>query len=39
MTETCEAFNVTRAGMCHTPLDERGECPKQHEHGDEFDLR
>ncbi len=33
---TCEAFNVTRAGMCKAPLDKHGECPKAADHGDEF---
>lgn len=33
----CETYNVTRQGMCLALLDLRGECPKQGEHGDEFD--
>lgn len=32
----CEQFNVKRQGMCKALLDERGECPEQGDHGDEF---
>lgn len=35
----CEAFNVVRRGMCKAQLDERGECPQQSDHGDEFSDR
>lgn len=34
----CEMFNVIRLGMCKRTLDERGECPDQGEHGDEFSV-
>jgi len=32
----CEEFNVVRQGMCKATLDDRGDCPDQLEHGDEF---
>ena len=35
----CEEFNVVRQGMCKAPLDSRGECPDQLQHGDEFSVR
>lgn len=35
-THRCEAFNIKRMGMCREPLTERGECPRQGDHGDEF---
>lgn len=35
----CEAFNVERLGMCKRSLDERGECPDQLDHGDEFSVQ
>lgn len=35
----CEAFNVTRQGMCKRPLTPQGDCPDALDHGDEFDVR
>jgi hypothetical protein len=38
-TLRCLAFNVTKQGSCDAVLDERGECPRQLEHGDSSDAR
>lgn len=36
-TNTCEAYNMRRHGLCDAPLDNHGECPRQDEHGDYYE--
>lgn len=37
MTARCDAYSLSRHGLCDRPLDERGRCAWASEHGDHFE--